>query len=124
LKKIQIIAIDFDGVIVPENFPFITELMPGAKETIKDLYEAGYQLILWTARTDAYIYPPTGESEFLQKAKDFLEENNMLHYFKTVNTNIDPNADCRKVYCHMFIDDRNLGGFPGWGFVRKELLND
>lgn len=118
----KIIAIDFDGTIVSENFPYIGEFLPEAKETIIDLYKAGYKLILWTCRTDAYKDENGNPGNYLIKALAFLEMNNMLQYFYEVNDNYDKNCDGRKVYAHYYIDDRNLGGFPGWKTVREILL--
>ena len=31
--------------------------------------------------------------------------------------NFDPQTQSRKINADIFIDDRNLGGFPGWGEV-------
>jgi histidinol phosphatase-like enzyme len=118
----KIIAIDFDGVIVPENFPHINGLMIGAKETIRDLYEAGYQLILWTARTNEYLDYEGNPGMYLDKAITFLKENDMLQYFASINSNVSDKYNCRKVYAHIFIDDRDINGFVGWDKVREILL--
>lgn len=120
--KDKIITIDFDGTVVQEGFPNIGEFLPGAKETIIDLHKAGYKLILWTCRTDAHLDENNQPGNFLLKALAFLEKNDLLLYFHEVNDNYDKTCDGRKVYAHYYIDDRNLGGFPGWDVVRKTLL--
>ena len=118
----KIIAIDFDGVIVPENFPHINGFMENAKETILDLYKAGYVLILWTARTNEYKDEDGNPGGYLQKALDFLKEENILHCFTKINDNISDKYNCRKIYANIYIDDRDINGFKGWNFAREKLL--
>lgn len=116
-------VIDFDGTIVKHEFPKIGPTLPGAFEVMKELKEAGWKLILWTCReNDGYKI----NRQFLKEAVKFCSENGIE--FDSVN---EPCMDCefrpedglkRKVYGDVYIDDRNLGGFPGWEAVRKELL--
>lgn len=103
----MIIAIDFDGTIVENNFPHIGQLMPGAKETIQKLFDEGHYIIIWTSRGN----------EQLRDAVNFLLHNQIP--FHCINDNNPDNtakysSNSRKVYAHCYIDDRNLGGFPGW----------
>lgn len=117
----MIIAIDFDGTIVDHAFPKIGKPMPLAFEVMKGLKEKGHKLILWTCREDE------GKSitrQYLREAVDFCKENGVE--FDAINESADDwrEGDLRrKVYCDIFIDDRNLGGFPGWAAVKKELLD-
>ena len=30
-------------------------------------------------------------------------------------------SNSRKIYAHLYIDDKNLGGFPGWLQAEKEI---
>lgn len=117
----MIIAIDFDGTIVKDAFPEVGELQPHAKEVMSELREAGHKLILWTCREDHFF---DKDSKYLTYAIDFLEENGII--FDAVNETIY-NKDWkhfhnRKPFAHVYIDDRNLGGFPGWLRVREEIL--
>jgi hypothetical protein len=118
----KVIGIDFDGVVVPENFPHIIGFMPEAKETITDLYNAGYILVLWTSRTNTYKDENGQPGMYLQKAIDFLTREGIFQYFVAVNENVKPGCDCQKILADYYIDDRNLGGFPGWKEVRRILL--
>jgi len=121
---IDIVAIDFDGTVVEENFPEIGNLMEGAKETIKDLHDAGYVLLLWTCRMDGCYYEH-GEKfcrRWLSEARTFLQEKHIFKYFRNINNNANIKNTTRKIYAHMYIDDLILGGFPGWDVVRDTLL--
>ncbi|MGB0890716.1 MAG: BT0820 family HAD-type phosphatase [Flavobacteriaceae bacterium] len=110
-----IIAIDFDGTIVEDGYPKIGEPMIFAFETIKKLQQEGHRLILWTYRCGSK----------LQEAVDFCKENGIEFY--AVNKNypeeIFDGKISRKIHADLFIDDRNLGGFPGWTEVYKQIFN-
>lgn len=111
----RVISIDFDGTIVQHKFPHIGELMPLAEEVIKQLMEAGDRLVLWTCRTVHH----------LQEAVEFCEKAGFR--FRSIN---DTHPEDRfgvyvpgpKVLADVYIDDRNLLGFPGWDVVRHVLL--
>jgi len=119
----KILCIDFDGTIVKHAFPNIGEPMPGAFETLRELKAAGYKLILWTCREDESFKIA---KQYLTAAVDFCKENGVE--FDGVNETpkdeefrpeSTPN---RKAYAHIYIDDRNFGGFPGWDAIRKVLM--
>lgn len=101
-----VIAVDFDGTIVEHNFPKIGDLLPFAKEVINKLHKEGYYIIIWTCR---------GEYSLIDMI-NFLDKNK-IHYDK-----INENAPYEilgfkpfpKIVADIYIDDRNLGGFPGW----------
>lgn len=110
-----IIAIDFDGTIVEDAYPKIGEPMIFAFETIKKLQAEGHRLILWTYRS----------GRKLQEAVDFCEKNGIEFY--AVNKNY-PEEEfdgkiSRKIHADLFIDDRNINGFPGWTHVYKTIFN-
>ena len=46
----MIIAVDFDGTIVENRYPYIGNEKPFAIETLKLLTRDHHQLILWTCR--------------------------------------------------------------------------
>lgn len=119
----KILCIDFDGTIVEHAFPRIGTPLPNAFDVLTELKEHGYKLILWTCRED---YGRNINKQYLKEAIDFCKENGVE--FDAVNEplldyDFRP-EDCikRKVYANWYIDDRNLGGFPGWDVVREILL--
>ncbi|MEA4916307.1 hypothetical protein [Proteiniphilum sp.] len=123
----MIIAVDFDGTIVKDDYPFIGDPMPGAIETLRKLKKEGYQLILWTCRT----------GQKLAEAVKYCSENGIR--FDTINENIRYNivshngSDSRKVGADLYIDDRGLVKIPDWDEIyrivhrrvpdQKDLLN-
>jgi trehalose-6-phosphatase len=111
----MLISVDFDGTIVEHKFPEIGEPLPGAAETLKDLTAAGHILILNTCREDEK------RRAYLTEAVNFMKKHGVE--FASVNENRmeDEFRDKpgRKVYANVYIDDRNLGGFPGWATVRE-----
>lgn len=102
----MIIAIDFDGTICRSKFPKIEGAMPYAKEVINRLHENHY-IIIWTCRTgqnllDAVNWLLASGIEF-DRVNDHNPANLALY-----------GGESKKVYAHCYIDDKNLGGFPGW----------
>lgn len=104
----MIIAIDFDGTICRNKDTEIGDPMPLAIESIKELRERGHDLILWTCR----------QGEQLEEAVRWCEEHGIP--FDLVNEHEPNNLRAfggvagNKVFANIYIDDRNLGDFPGW----------
>lgn len=124
----MVVGVDFDGTICQEGyFPDIGPEIPGAIETLKWLNSHGVNIILYTMRSH------DEDRDTLQEAIDFLKSRGV--YLWAANYNPDqqkwaPNS--RKIYCDLYIDDRNIGipkGDQGvdWGKIKllidKELFN-
>jgi hypothetical protein len=108
------IAIDFDGTIVEHAYPEIGKEKLFAFQTLKELEKKGARLILWTFRT----------GKELDEAIDFCRRNGIEFY--SVNKNYpeeipDDNVS-RKIDADIYIDDKNIGGFPGWSEVWQMLF--
>lgn len=107
------IAIDFDGTIVEDAYPDIGKPMLFAFETMKELQRQRHQLILWTYRSGTE----------LEEAVEFCRENGVEFY--AVNQSYPEEQfdveSSRKIHAHVFIDDRIIGGFPGWSKVWQML---
>ena len=108
----MIIAIDFDGTIFKTDYPTIKEVMPDARRVIRKLFDAGHIIIIWTCR----------EMEEKDRAICALRTHKIPYHY--INENIPGKSiiygnDCRKIGADCFIDDRNLGGFPGWKCVES-----
>jgi len=107
------IAVDFDGTIVEHRYPDIGEEMLFAFDTLKALQSKGHRLILWTFR----------DGKYLEEAVSYCKKNGISFY--AVNRSfpeerLQPGVS-RKINADIFIDDRNIGGFPGWGEIYRML---
>ncbi len=110
----KIIAIDFDGTIVEDKYPDIGKPLVFAFETIKKLQVDGHRLILWTYRTGTR----------LEEAVEFCRKNGVEFYAVNKSYPEEKFNDAetsRKIHADLFIDDRNFGGFPGWGVIYQQL---
>lgn len=110
----MIIAVDFDGTIVQDLYPGIGVMQPYAREVINKLHDKGHFIILWTCRAgvpliDAVNFLLTSGVKFDQ-VNDH-EPNNKKQY----------TPEARKVYADVYIDDKIVGGFPGWKEIEKIL---
>lgn len=109
----MIFAIDFDGTIVEHEYPRIGEERLDALFTMKNLQDAGHQIVIWTCRC--------GE-----------DLASVVNWFKLVgfepdgyNANPDglPGFGIPKIYADVYLDDRNFPPFKDWQEVRDEFLN-
>ena len=111
----MIIAVDFDGTIVEHKYPSIGKTKLFAFETLKALQAQKHHLILWTYRS----------GKELDEAVAFCKKNGVEFY--AVNKNypeeIFSDEISRKINADVYIDDRSIGGFPGWSKV-WEMLED
>lgn len=103
------IAVDFDGTIVEHKYPAIGKEIIFAFETLKALEAKGHKLILWTYRSgkeleEAVAYCKSKGLEFYAVNKSYPEE-------------VYQPGLSRKIDADVFIDDRNIGGFLGWGEI-------
>jgi len=116
-RKYKIAAIDFDGTIKPaEESNIYDSPCQECIDTLWDMKAAGWKLILWTCRA----------GRNLNRALKYLERYGLLELFDAINNNVQPVKfqTSQKIIATVYIDDRMIGGFPGWETVRKELLGD
>ena len=96
------------------NIPQIGKEKLFAFQTLKELEKLGARLILWTFRS----------GKELDEAVEFCRKNGIEFY--AVNKNypeeIFDDTVSRKINADIYIDDRNIGGFPGWSDV-WQILN-
>jgi len=110
------IAVDFDGTIVEHMYPKIGKVMPFAFEALKELQAEGHEIILWTYRS----------GNELNEAVEFCKKHG-LEFFainKSDPEEVFNHTISRKIYADIYIDDRNIGGFPGWTYIWKLLNHD
>jgi hydroxymethylpyrimidine pyrophosphatase-like HAD family hydrolase len=115
-SKQPVLAIDFDGTIVDDKYPAIGKPKLFAFETLKKLQEEGFTLILWTYRS--------GRS--LKEAVEFCRQEGIEFYAVNKSYKEEDYSEniSRKINADIFIDDRNVGGFLGWGAIYRELLGE
>ena len=110
----MIIAVDFDGTLHTGKWPEIGAPQPYAVEVMKKLKADGHYLIIWTCRCD----------NKLMDAINWLVENDIP--FSRINDNHPDGKtlygnDSRKVYAHLYIDDKQVGGLPMWEDIYEEV---
>lgn len=116
--RIMTIAVDFDGTIVTHAYPAIGREMPGAIDTLCRLQRHGHRLILWSVR----------EGQLLDEAVEYCRQRGLEFYAVNENYTGERAADapalgCRKLNADIYIDDRNIGGFPGWEAIYQMLTH-
>lgn len=107
------IAVDFDGTIVEHQYPEIGKEKLFAFQTLKELEKKGARLILWTFRN----------GKELEEAVEYCRQNGIEFY--AVNKNYPEElfdaTISRKIDADIYIDDKNIGGFPGWSEIWQML---
>jgi hydroxymethylpyrimidine pyrophosphatase-like HAD family hydrolase len=103
----MIIAVDFDGTLAMGKYPEIGSPKPYAVEVMNKLKADGHYIILWTCR----------RGERLEQALNWMLEQGIP--FDRINAHEPANLalygdDTRKVYAHVYIDDKQVGGLPTW----------
>lgn len=109
----MIIAIDFDGTLHLGKFPSIGVPAPDAVRVMQALKADGHYLIINTARN----------GDQLLEAINWLLRKGIP--FDRVNDNNPDNVEkygsnSRKIYAHLYIDDRQVGGLPTWDEIYDE----
>lgn len=110
----MIIAVDFDGTISRGKYPAIDGEQPYAGEALRKLHAQGHYIIIWTCRCGVQLL----------EAINWLVEKKIP--FDRVNDHNPENVakygeGGKKVYAHCYIDDKNIGGFPGWPACLAEI---
>lgn len=96
-----ILAVDFDGTIVSNEFPNIGTPNQAVVDAVKEYQDLGWKIILWTCRngdmlTDAVNFCENTLGIKLAAANDNLPE--VKEYF---------GSNTRKVFANLYWDDRN-----------------
>lgn len=96
------IAVDFDGTLCEDRFPYIGEPKFHVINAVKKLQELGVKTVLWTCRN----------GEVLREAVIWCHSIGL--HFDAVNENLKEvqqkwGGDTRKVLVDYYLDDKNLG---------------
>lgn len=113
----MIIAIDFDGTLHDGEYPHIGNPKDHVQQVMQQLINDGHYLILWTCR----------HGDLLTDAINWLLSNNIpINRINAQNpANVEKYGDnTRKVYAHLYIDDKQVGDLPDWQtiymYIRKK----
>lgn len=91
------IAVDFDGTLCENAFPYIGEPDVALIRMLNLAQEDGHKIILWTCR----------DGDLLEEAIDWCDEHGLV--FDAVNKNIPPvrqGTGRSKIVADVYIDDR------------------
>lgn len=110
----MIIAIDFDGTLHTGHWPEIGSPAPYAVEMMRKLKADGHYLIIWTCRY--------GDQQ--TEMVNWLLEKQIP--FDRINDNIPGQSErygsnSRKIYAHLYIEDKQVGGLPRWDEIYEEV---
>ena len=101
----MIVAVDFDGVLCRDEFPGIGEPNYEVVSTVREIIDAGHEVVLWTSRAD----------DRLVEAVRWCEDRGLR--FCAVNDNAPSNRaryekehpnGTRKVYADVYLDDKSV----------------
>jgi len=110
-----VIVIDFDGVIVEDEYPNIGTIKPNAKLVINRKFDNGHKIVINSCRAGVMAH----------RAFNFLLINGIK--FHTFNENLPElialyETDTRKMSGDVYIDDKNLGRpIIDWLEIEREL---
>lgn len=108
----MIVAVDFDGVLCEDRFPGIGRPNYEAVSAVRQMIDAGFEVILWTSRA----------GDRLTEAVEWCEDYGL--HFCAVNENAPSNREryaaeypepSPKVYADVYLDDHCLH----WGYMER-----
>lgn len=116
MSKGKVAAIDFDGVIHKygngwQKGIIYDEVVPGAKEGITTLKDAGYHIMIYTTRTNPQ-FRKNGEPEQYDQLVQYLEKNQIPYDRIYVGSG--------KPMAHLYLDDRGINFNGDW----KKAVDD
>ena len=113
----MIIAVDFDGTLFRDAFPAVGGVIPGAVDAMRALHRAGHYIIIWTCRHGDRLLDAINALTAHGIPFDRVNDHNPANVAKYGG------ESGKKVYADVYIDDRNLGGFPGWAAAMRMIAD-
>lgn len=116
--QFPIIAVDFDDTINingADTYPICGNVRPYCKAVFKFMHELGIKIVIWTSRDMAYNQDEKKTYDHLSPMLEWLADNDV--YYDAINKSIQfaPYAyNGRKVYAHMYVDDRSFGWYGAY----------
>ena len=98
--KNYIIAVDFDGTLFTDEYPYIGKPIWSVINFCKKARQEGDTLILWTCRCGDDLKEAVEACKDVGLEFDYVNENSKEHMAKFNN------QDTRKIYADVYIDDK------------------
>lgn len=115
MNDLRILAIDFDDTIT-ERRHGMTMLRPGAKETINRLFDAGWEIVIWTCRNNPEVVGGQGgQVEYALK-----QVHKHLNDWGIKYTRVDEGMRGKILATH-YIDDRAIEFKDNWAEIGERL---
>lgn len=110
----KVIAIDFDETITDHTpYPYTGNIRPEARKYIKQLYDKGYSLVLWTSRKGIDY----------SSAVERLRTEHLYEYFD-FNLLESLQSDGGKIDADFYIDDKAIPGEINWEEIYNYIVNN
>lgn len=106
-----IIAIDFDGTIgIGDSYPNPKHIRKYAKDVINFMIDSGIKVIIYTSRDVAIDQNTYSVHDDITPMIKFLNANGVKYSAINKSVQFAPwVVNSRKVYAHMYVDDRAFG---------------
>lgn len=117
-QELKTVSIDFDGVIHNDCFGFhdgtiYGDIIDGAKESIIDIWNRGYNIVIFTAKAKSdrpLIHGKTGS----QLVREWLDKHELSQYISDITS--------EKPRAAVYIDDKGIR-FTDWKNTMSLLNN-
>jgi len=112
MKDPKVVGIDFDGVLVPKNYPMKPfselDILPGAREGMAELKRQGWIIVIDSCRGDS------------KGIRDFLREKGVTFDYVGVNPYAPKGVNKGKLHVHVKLDDRVVT-FRSWKNAVRQI---
>ena len=110
-----IIAIDFDGTINcggEDTYPICGHPRAWARCVINFMRKLGIKVVIWTSRDVAFSQEDKKIYDHMTQMIEWMDENGIEYDAINKSIQFAPFAyNGRKVYAHMYVDDRSFGWY-------------
>lgn len=100
----MIVAVDFDGTLCRDKFPEIGAPNYGVVSLVREIIDAGHEVVLWTCRADDRLVEAVRWCE--DRGLHFCAVNDNAPSNRAKYESLYPNGT-RKVYADVYMDDKD-----------------